>query len=327
MEEDLPADRWVVVEVEAEGYAPARIERAVTALDPDPAACEVALVRQTVVRGMVVDLEGAPVAGAVVTLVGRKDGPRATTDGAGRFEFHGLAAGETTLAVEAEGFARLGEGPFEVGGTPLQLRIQLDRGARVVGRVIGDDGQPLEGQQVWLSGYDGNDAGVMRKTLSDAEGRFAFRGVALGTFDLLWERTLEGETWTTQSRRVDVTALEDVEAILGASGTAVLHATIQSEVALPSGTRVRVMFMAEPDPKRMRTGGSKDHRFSVAESSRTLFVTGDRFEIRGLEPGRYYLAAHAELDPTTTLSGLVRQIEIAAGQQAEVEVLLKAPTR
>jgi RNA polymerase sigma factor (sigma-70 family) len=324
MEDDLPADRWVVVEVEAVGFAPARIERAVTAVDPDPAACVIALVRQTVVRGQVVDVDGAPVAGAVVSLVGRRDGPRATTDGAGRFELLGLAAGETTLAVEAEGFARLREGPFEVGGTPLQLRIQLDRGARVVGRVLGDDGQPLEGEQVLLLAYDGNDLGVDRRTKSDAEGRFMFSGLSLGTFDLLWERTLDGTTWTAQSRRVDVTALEDVEANLGASGSATLQATIQSEVALPTDTRVRVMFMAEPDPTRMRKSGPKS---IAADSSRTLFVTGDRFEIRGLEPGLYMLSAHAELDPTTTLSGLVRQIEITAGQRAVLEVLLKAPPR
>ncbi|HVS18473.1 MAG TPA: carboxypeptidase regulatory-like domain-containing protein, partial [Planctomycetota bacterium] len=327
VDEDFAAGRWAEVQVEAEGYAPTRVERVATAVDPDPADCVVALVRETLVRGQIVDPDGAPVAGAVVSLVDRKDGPRATTDGAGRFELLGLAAGETTLAVEAEGFARLRDGPFEVGGVPLQHRIQLDRGARVVGRVIGDDGQPMEGQQVSLWGYDGNDRDVSRKTLSDAEGRFAFAGLALGTFDLHWERTLEGETWTAHSRRIDITTLEDVEANLGASGSAVFQATIQSEVALPTGTRVRVMFMAEFDPERMRVGGTKDRRFSVAGSSRMLFVEGDRLEIRGLEPGFYMLAAHAELDPTTTLSGLVRQIEITAGQQVETEVLLKAPAR
>jgi RNA polymerase sigma factor (sigma-70 family) len=325
LEDDLAPGAWLGVEVEAEGYAPARLERAVTALDPDPEACRIALVRRTVVRGVVVDRDGVPVAGAAVSLVGQADGPRATTDAAGRFELQGLAAGETTLAVEAEGFARLREGSLDVSGTPRQLRIQLDRGARVIGRVLGDDGQPLAGEQVALCGYDGNDSGVSRKTLSDADGRFTFSGLALGTFDLLWDRTLDGETWTAQSRRVDVTALEDVEANLGASGNAMLLASVQSAVALPAGTRVRVMLLAEPDPKRMRTGGSVDHRFSVAASSRTLFVTGDRFEIRGLEPGLYMLSAHAELGPTTGLNGLVRQIEIAAGQQVEAQVLLELP--
>jgi len=106
------------------------------------------------------DASGAPVPKAVVEIsaAGAQDPVRAITgsDESGTAAFEDIAAGPAALKVKAPGFARSrlegGQDAFERAGTAHPLRIdgdalargvtvRLARGAEVLGRVVGPDGE------------------------------------------------------------------------------------------------------------------------------------------------------------------------------------------
>ena len=122
------------------------------------ASMQAATVPQTArIAGQVVDdATGKPIAGARVMLMGtgRPGGvagppPGAITDDEGRFAFEGLAAGGYNLQVSKAGFApapknalmaNIGVGP---GETKNDLRLALERGGAIAGRVVDAAGNPL----------------------------------------------------------------------------------------------------------------------------------------------------------------------------------------
>lgn len=82
-------------------------------------------------NGQVLDADGAPVAGAKVTLrfgeQGEAGPPATSTDGSGRWAFLGLAPGRWRLSVEAPGWITAEgwvEVPEEGPGSPVRLRLR-----------------------------------------------------------------------------------------------------------------------------------------------------------------------------------------------------------
>ena len=285
LEEDLPLDCWVDIEVAAEGYVPARTDRVATVLEPDTAMLTFALVRETFLHGRVVDPDGAPVSGARVTRLGREDELQATTDSKGRFELRGIPTGRCCSASSPRVLRGTSTARSRSAQATRQRWISMDRGARLDGRLIGDGGEPLAGERVNLNAYDGNDRDERRHVLTDAEGRYAFEALAAGAFDLSWQRTLDGETWLAQSRLVRIAVMERVQFDLGFSGSANVQGTIRNQVSLPSNTRMRIQLYAVPDPEDMHIDQHFPPYNTIAKEMRTLFVVGDRFEILGLNRG------------------------------------------
>ena len=78
-----------------------------------------ALAQRARISGTVQDEEGNPVPGATVTVTNPEASPPEyvlTTDSAGRYSLLGLASGQWTLTVEAEGFQT------DIGQAPVRLR-------------------------------------------------------------------------------------------------------------------------------------------------------------------------------------------------------------
>lgn len=321
IEDDLPADRWVIVEVGAEGFATARLERAVTAVDPDPAACEVALVRETLVRGQVVDPQGIGVAGAQVSDAGQRDGASVTTDAYGRFELRGLPAGERTLAVAAEGFASHRDGPFELASASVTRRIELRSGGRIAGRVVGEDGAGLAGMRIDLQAYDGNDRSRSRRVETDADGRYAFEHLAAGHLEIQVQDTSTDPPTTVETRLVDLQPEQDRTVDLGACGSATLRGAVRCAVPLPEGVRVRLSLIAMSEPGSVFRVG----RNGIASATRNVLVDEGEFVLRGVEPGRWILTGTAQPDEATFLSGVIQSLELAEGQALDVELTLNRP--
>lgn len=321
IEDDLPADRWVIVEVGAEGFATARLERAVTAVDPDPAACEVALVRETLVRGQVVDPQGIGVAGAQVSDAGQRDGASVTTDAYGRFELRGLSTGERTLAVAAEGFASHRDGPFELASASVTRRIELRSGGRIAGRVVGEDGAGLAGMRIDLQAYDGNDRSRSRRVETDADGRYAFEHLAAGHLEIQVQDTSTDPPTTVETRLVDLQPEQDRTVDLGACGSATLRGTVRCAVPLPEGVRVRLSLIAMSEPGSVFRVG----RNGIASATRNVLVDEGEFVLRGVEPGRWILMGTAQPDEATFLSGVIQSLELAEGQALDVELTLNRP--
>ncbi len=142
------------------------------------------------VVGTVTDGAGAPVPNADVLVYTKVDGTpnewrnvaaRTGPDGAYRVE--GLAACLlSTLLVDAEGYAPISilrNTPLPAGGTE-RWDVRLFRGAAIEGRVLGEDGSPIEGA-TFVVRYPGiQPPPLAREVRSNAEGRFVLEGLALG---------------------------------------------------------------------------------------------------------------------------------------------------
>ncbi len=149
--------------------------------------------------------DGEPVAGAMVIAVGTNDGHdpakrRAISDAQGRYVVDGLPPGRATLVVAAEGafqegFPRAWIDEIREGGSPEAALVDvrageevtkdlvLARGIEISGRVLFGDGAPAAaaGVDLWFAGSPDTAAPLTeRRTTTDAEGAFRFRGVVPG---------------------------------------------------------------------------------------------------------------------------------------------------
>jgi hypothetical protein len=119
------------------------------------------------ISGRVTDsASGAPISGARVTLMMLVDVPggtfgrqprQSTTDANGSFVFDGLESGRYDLRIEKAGFASypdvFGDAPIErltvdASSTDPQLRVALNKGAVVAGRIMNSSGEPEADLQV-----------------------------------------------------------------------------------------------------------------------------------------------------------------------------------
>lgn len=177
------------LQVVAAGYQPSRRQYA-PAQATRPVA--VTLERSASLAGIVVDPEGRPVAGATIesspppkqavssrwslfSAISRRDG---------RFVLTGLIPrGTYEVSVISEGFARttVTARTAEPGKAMPEVRIVMDPGRILSGRVVDEEGQPVAGAELRLSA----DVWERRRASSDATGRFVFKGLDPGIFSLL----------------------------------------------------------------------------------------------------------------------------------------------
>jgi protocatechuate 3,4-dioxygenase beta subunit len=149
------------------------------------------------VRGIVVDPEGKPVEGAMVELQSESfgiaswvggdsaDSSVQTTGADGRFGFSSLRSGDRVgLSVRKQGFLQSAPHTVETP-TDEPVRIVLQRGARVAGRVIDERGNPVQGAWLMLSTRTGGFGDVPSgDAMADDQGRFEFAAVQPGKLTL-----------------------------------------------------------------------------------------------------------------------------------------------
>jgi hypothetical protein len=157
--------------------------------------------------GRIVDAGGSPVAAVIVGI--RRSTPtpapgrggasldRVLTDDAGRFVFSGLAAGRYEIDATKPGWLGGAPGRRRPGGVsmPLELAngerrndlsISIWRAGAIVGRAIGDNGDPLVGvevramRQTFIAGRRQSETPIRAKT--DDRGAFRFSGLMPGSY-------------------------------------------------------------------------------------------------------------------------------------------------
>lgn len=152
----LPGPGVYVVEAKADGFAATRSDPIDTRHLPK-GGIRLTLSKGARLMGTVVDDEGRPVDGAVVTSLARADGhlpapsdPIPVGIGVktvnGRFQFDGLTPGTDTFRIDHPEYASAAAENVKLtlaGQSPLA--IVLKRGATVTGHVRNDQGQPLAG--------------------------------------------------------------------------------------------------------------------------------------------------------------------------------------
>ncbi len=111
------------------------------------------------VFGRVVDLDGRPIAGATVKLLGdREESFEAVSDAEGRFEFRHLSPGRTSVQATHPEYAPAFLNRVEIpSGTPrVDLgTLRLPPGEFIEGRVTDSRGAPIKGAAVWVHPGEG----------------------------------------------------------------------------------------------------------------------------------------------------------------------------
>jgi hypothetical protein len=275
---DLAAGTRRHVLLARSGYLPAWVP-GVAAPPAEPLA--VVLAPASRIRGRVEDEEGRPVAAASVRLAPAPPPPgtvgvepmraensaevRSERDGG--FVFDEVAPGAVLVEAQAEGF--LHTEPVELrvpeGGEPADVRLVLDRGARLSGLVTSDGGEPVAGAVLRVAAARG---------ASDAEGRYRIAGVPLGIQALL----VAHPDYRMLTRELDVQPGENRVDVTVEEGAAVSGRVVDEEGAPHPGATVA-----------LRNRSERALRGYAAISG-----AGGRFEIAGVAEGRYDLEAEAE---------------------------------
>lgn len=211
--------------------------------------------------------------------------------------------------------------------------LPVDKATTVLGRVVTDSGDPLEGASVSLSfgirGRSRVEIPSIEAMATDADGRFRLEGIPHGVPLQLTARHDDWRDVTTGFRLAlgEVKDLGDLVAEVGCGVAGV----VRTAAGIPSAnTRVRV-FPAEE--------GGADSAVSFfrvlsgsLESSRSVETDDDgAFRISGLEPGRIRLAASSEINPTVvsdpidlTVGQERRGIVLELPEGRDLEVLVRA---
>jgi protocatechuate 3,4-dioxygenase beta subunit len=257
------------------------------------------------VTGVVISAAREPVPGASVsleTLIEGRDQRRysAHTGTAGTFELPTVADGEYRIVASADGFAEE-KPPASItirGNDRNDLEVILDRGASIVGRVLGLPREELAWVEVSAEGDDA-DAGspVVRV---DAEGRFALRHLALGN-------------WQVRARHPQRQREVEVRAVLRTHGEeAVRDLRFGGGLSLTG----RVLLGDEPLAGALVSLRAQSHSL---ERSAVTDYRGE-FELADLDTDRYHLGV------TDRKTLALHNEEIVLEEDRQVEIQLRSGT-
>ena len=172
-----PGTGPIAVLVRADGYATA--ERGVASIVPGQTLpIEVALVRACRLLGRVLDEEGGPIAGAVLTVGAAEFEPApagaetsAKSDAEGRFAIDHLGEGSYTIQAAREGF-QPGQEPVRLQrGISKEIELVLRRGGIVSGTIT-LDGAPAAGAPIAIEAAHGHFSAI-----SGSDGGYQISGL------------------------------------------------------------------------------------------------------------------------------------------------------
>jgi len=255
------------------------------------------------ISGRVTDSDGRPAAGIRVTAepstsfsFNRFDPRSASTDADGRYELDDLDPGTYALRVGSRGWGRGGgstgdafgvavvEG-VEVNATSVTggVNVRLSSPGRVIGQVVGKDGEPLAGATIFVREASGRPVDAISTVRSGSDGRFSYSRVNPGTYVV--------------SARGDGQASETVDGVVVSAGQ---DTEVRLEVDEASSLVVRTVEKDDTPVRAEVTVVDSDGREVSGLVGTELFrsfgegvsTTEQRFG--PLPPGRYTITARAQ---------------------------------
>lgn len=137
------------------------------------------------IAGLVLDSSSRPIAGATVASGDTRyssDRKKNTTDAAGRFQLNGLSSGDTTITVQAPGFAPVSK-RFTIEEDAEPVTIQLGPGHIYTGRITDPEGNPIQAARVVVERWNGLQT-LDAATATDADGRYRLESLPESGIDL-----------------------------------------------------------------------------------------------------------------------------------------------
>ena len=309
---DRRAGERVDLAVTHEDYQPAGVPGV---LAPNPQEVRIVLQLGARLSGTVVDPSGGPVADARVSVMvdeadfdpsgmgvrGFRFPVRASTDDTGRFELQQVPSGKIRLTAAARGWRTAELSALEVApGAELDdLRLVLERGATVTGRVFAADGQPAAG--AWVRVQEPRTGGRFTpppRATTGGDGQYLLEGVETG-LQLISARSEDDET-TAQEIEV-ATGINRLDLRFAAASTVSGRVVDDTGAPLPGVTVMLITDARQWSGSESRSGA------------------GGGFEIEGVRDGQYLLRATRDGYAT-----LVRDepVQVAGGPVTGLELVM-----
>ena len=327
--EDLARGTPVHVVVRAPGYLAAQV-RAIRPPTAKPVV--IRLEPEAALRGRVVDEAGDPVPGARIDLhwqaflpeepdrpAGEPILRNTRADGEGRFELRGLPTGSARVSATAPAFVPL-EG-VEVDlprpSTAGELRLVLERGALLEGRVTTATGEPVPAVRVGVSGAAAS---------TNDDGLYWLEGAELGRQEVIFLHPGHGRVAKPFEIQPGVNVLD----VTFEPGVEVAGRVVDDTGKPVPGARVEMAPVNRFEPRQYRDVAGEDGRFRlspVAAGTYHLRAGADGFTDTE-HPGTLTVAGdpvsnlEVKLEQGATLSG--RILGLAAEDLAQVEVEARA---
>jgi len=270
--------------------------RATTLGDGQTATEDLALLRGARLTGRVLDEAGKPLAGARVschldaaTEVGKRSvyqvsgqwySGEATSDATGTYSLGGLT--QETYAVEVKSPEGKDLAPATLRGVnaPAEGDVKLQdvtlyKGGTVVAKVLGADGKPVEGAEVWFTvgaGFGRHGFGTRVTAKTDAKGIVQFKALASGQYAMT---VVPPEGMASCQKQFD-----EVRALSGL--------TLQQVLKLPEGAKV-TGTVTDPAGKPV-AGATVMAGYGYGSRAKATSDAQGRYTIVGL-------ASPAKLDP------------------------------
>jgi hypothetical protein len=292
---------------------------------PPTAAPDTATLRGRVSAGA----DDAPIESCVVTLlrverlpqVGRPEPHeiRGTT-----FDIDGVRPGTYTVFVRAKGFATWQRSgiALEAGKDPVELAIALDRGATVRGRVLGPDGEPIDGatvlseadtpSQVLPFTADPRLPVAAVDTTSGADGTFEIGPLSKGRQRLRATRAGFGAAWSQVFDLSTGAPEEPKEIVL----RLVRGAAVEGQVARDDGTpwpgAIVIASWLDTDPSTLERQ-ILNYGIAIADGN-------GHYAVEDLPPGLFVVLNVLEGTQGKDRIPRVQQARVEAGQRVRVDL-------
>lgn len=248
------------------------------------------------VLGRVIDLSGAPLAAATVTLVSRTEASgstslTATTGSDGRFVLVGATGGRATLTVRRAGYVPISSAPLVVSETEVhELRdLVLTRASERRGRVVDDGGRGIAGATVFTLDPkrrdDDLDAITIERTTTDGAGEFVLDESASGPQTVA---ALARGFVPWVERQPAAIAGSPLEIVLQRGWS--IEGVLEGAPAVTANLRVRAVPAAESALSESLPS------WVLYEESPGRFTDGPRFVVDGLAPGHAFYVSVSEVD-------------------------------
>jgi len=217
----------------------------------------------------------------------------------GAFVLDNIAPGNASVSVSASGYVSASRTDIvvEEGAAVTGVEVQLDRAARVTGRVTAG-GKPLAGVAVMLGFSPGSFGGTPSRAVTDGDGEYVLDGISAG------ERTFDfrKQGFVTRRKSAEVAAAKDTRLDVELDRGHELHGRVIDS----SGAGVAGANVSAQAPAR---GGEEPRAVSEADGS---------FVIEGLSESRYNITARK----SGMVSATERDVDLPA--TAPVTLTLKS---